>query len=149
MVTYTKKYPVLIEIKVLGRKNKRVWRTSDRANKICRALGLILESQHSVGNYLSQPLQLSNLWVCWRTGSVQLRGVKFISNGFSINCVRHDYKGMSKIISEMILLNNAQGAAKLASDFRRYQELLEKPTLGLNELFLVVNNCALLPMANR
>lgn len=149
MRTYTQKYPVLVEVKVLGRRNKKFWRTSDRANKMFRTMGLTLESQHCVGMYLEKPLHLSNIWVCWRTGSVQLRGVRFVSHGSSIDHMRDDYRSMSHVITEITVLHDGQGAQKLATDFKSFKDLLEKPTLEPRDVFLIVNNCALLPMTNR
>ena len=82
---------MLIQVPVLGT-TKTFWRLSDEATRISRKLALIVRSQHSVGKYLTAPLQVSNVWI-GSTGNVKLKGVSFTGEGFfSIERVRDDYK---------------------------------------------------------
>ncbi|KAG2588529.1 hypothetical protein PVAP13_5NG341681 [Panicum virgatum] len=67
--SYAKANPMLIQVPVLGTRRK-FWRLSDDATRIIRKLALILRSQHSVGNCLAAPLQVSNVWI-GSTGSVR------------------------------------------------------------------------------
>ncbi|PUZ56644.1 hypothetical protein GQ55_5G343000 [Panicum hallii var. hallii] len=144
--SYAKANPMLIQVPVLGTRRK-FWRLSDNATRISRKLALILRSQHSVGKFLSAPLQVSNVWI-GSTGSVKLRGVSFNGEGFSIERVRDDYKNLSKVLQALIRISGGN-VAKLPPDYRGFLALLGDDNLRMKDEFLIVNNAALLPMKNR
>jgi len=137
---------MLIQVPVLGTRRK-FWRLSDNATRISRKLALILRSQHSVGNCLAAPLQVSNVWI-GSTGSVKLRGASFSGKGFSIERVRDDYKNLSKVLQALITIAGGD-VAKLPPDYRTFLALLGDDNLTMKDEFLIVNNAALLPMKNR
>ncbi|CAN6244058.1 unnamed protein product [Urochloa humidicola] len=145
-MSYAKDNPMLIHVPVLGTE-KKFWRLSDKATRISRKLALILRSQHSVGNYLTGPLQVSNVWI-GSNGSVKLRGVSFTSWGFSIHRVREDYKRLYRFL--MLLIGISGGdVTKLPPDYKKFLVLLRSDNLTMEDEFLIVNNAALLPMENR
>jgi hypothetical protein len=137
---------MLIQVPVLGTRRK-FWRLSDNATRISRKLALILRSQHSVGKFLSAPLQVSNVWI-GSTGTVKLRGVSFNGEGFSIERVRDDYKNLSKVLQALIRISGGN-VAKLPPDYSGFLALLGDDNLRMKDEFLIVNNAALLPMKNR
>ncbi|CAD6264253.1 unnamed protein product [Miscanthus lutarioriparius] len=137
---------MLIQVPILGT-TKKFWRLSDKATRISRKLALILRSQHSVGKYLTAPLQVSHVWI-GDNGSVKLRGVSFTGKGFSIERVRDDYKHLLKVLIMLIKLS-AGDITKLPPDYVEFLMLLKRDTLAMKDEFLIVNNVALLPMKNR
>ena len=108
---------------------------------------MILRSQHSVGKYLTAPLQESHVWI-GDNGSVKLRGVSFTGKGFSIERVRDDYKRLSRIRTALITILGGD-STKLPPDYAEFLLLLESDTLTMKDEFLIVNNVALLPIKNR
>ena len=108
---------------------------------------MILRSQHSVGKYLTSPVQVSHVWI-GDNGSVKLRGVSFTGKGFSIERVRDDYKHLFKVLIMLIKLS-AGDITKLPPDYVEFLMLLKRDTLAMKDEFLIVNNVALLPMKNR
>ncbi|CAL4969824.1 unnamed protein product [Urochloa decumbens] len=145
-MSYAKDNPMLIQVPVLGTA-KTFWRLSDKATRISRKLALILRSQHSVGKYLTAPLQVSNVWI-GSTGSVKLRGVSFTSWGFSIHRVRDDYKRLYRFLILLIGISGGD-VTKLPPDYKEFLVLLRSDNLTMEDEFLIVNNAALLPMENR
>ncbi|CAN6251306.1 unnamed protein product [Urochloa humidicola] len=116
-MSYAKDNPMLIQVPVLGTE-KKFWRLSDKATRISRKLALILSSQHSVGKYLTAPLQVSNVWI-GSNGSVRLRGVSFTSWGFGIHRVREDYKRLYRFL--MLLIGISGGdVTKLPPDYKKF-----------------------------
>ncbi|KAL6597338.1 hypothetical protein ACP70R_021800 [Stipagrostis hirtigluma subsp. patula] len=144
--SYAKANEMLIKVKVLGTK-KTFWRLSDEATRISRKLALILRSHHSVGKYLTAPLQVSNVWIS-SSGNVKLRGVSFSDKHFSIERVRDDYKHLSRVLRALIRISGGD-ITKLPPDYKEFLALLRRDTLTMRDEFLIVNNSALLPMKNR
>ncbi|TVU27545.1 hypothetical protein EJB05_30164 [Eragrostis curvula] len=144
--SYAKANPMLIQVPVLGT-TRKFWRLSDKATRISRKLALILRSHHSVGKYLTTPLQVSNVWIS-SAGSVKLRGVRFIGKRFSIQCVRDDYRHLSRVLQGLIRVSGGD-ITKLPPDYKEFLALLESDNLTMKDEFLIVNYPALLPMSNR
>jgi len=145
-MSYAMANMMLIQVQVLGT-TKEFWRLSDKATRISRKLALILRSHHSVGKYLTAPLQVSNIWI-GSNGIVKLRGVSFTSKGFSTERVRDDYKRLSRILTALITISGGD-STKLPPDYAEFLLLLESDTLKMKDEFLIVNNAALLPIRNR
>ncbi|TVU50222.1 hypothetical protein EJB05_01586, partial [Eragrostis curvula] len=146
MLIEAKANTMLIEVPVLGT-TKTFWRLSDEATRISRKLAKILKAYHSVGKYVTAPLQVSNVWIS-SSGSVKLSGVSFTDQGFSIKRVRDDYKHLSRVLRSLIRISGGD-IAKLPPDYMEFLRLLGSDTLAMKDEFLVVNNSALLPMKNR
>jgi hypothetical protein len=108
---------------------------------------LILKSHHAVCNYLTAPLQVSNVWIS-STGIVKLRGVSFTSKHFSIERVRDDYKHLSRVLLVLISISGGD-ITKLPPDYEEFIMILRRNTLTVQDEFLIVNNSAQLPMKNR
>ncbi|TVU51566.1 hypothetical protein EJB05_03001 [Eragrostis curvula] len=144
--SYAKANPMLIQVQVQGT-TKKFWRLTDEATRITRKLALILRSHHSVGKYLTTPLQVSNIWIS-SAGSVKLRGVCFTGKRFSIQRVRDDYRHLSRVLQSLFRVSGGD-VTKLPPDYKEFLALLESDTLTMKDEFLIVNNSALLPMSNR
>jgi hypothetical protein len=144
--TYAKANAMLIQVPVLGT-TRTFWRLSDEATRINRKLALILRIDHSVGKYLAAPLQVSNVWIS-SAGSVKLRGVRFTGKHLSIGRFQDDYKHLSRVLQELILISGGN-ITKLPPDYKEFLLLLESDTITMKDEFLIVNNPALLPMSNR
>ncbi|KAG0513120.1 hypothetical protein BDA96_10G073900 [Sorghum bicolor] len=138
---------MLIQVQVSGTATKTFWRLSDEATRISRKLALILGNHHSACKCLSDPLQVSNVWV-GSTGNVKLRGAKFTDKGFSIERVRDDYKNLSMVLKQLISISGGD-INKLPPDYNNFLLLLTKDNLTEKDELLIVYNAALLPMKNR
>ncbi|CAL4937798.1 unnamed protein product [Urochloa decumbens] len=118
--------------------------------KVTRCLVQIFKSQHSIGKVLDDSITASNVWICIATGRAQLRDVTFTDKAYSLQRVKQDYKTLSKVLKEIVLVWGGKKAlGDTPSDYLGFLSYLENDVLAVRDEFMAENHCALVPISNR